>query len=352
MVQSTHTQEYLQLMSIYITRQCLISLELTNIKLLRAKKSSLINSTPVMNTPHSVVFDGHNLQFNRGDTCYQYILRETLGSRAKLDGSIKQMVYDAYNPILHQSKVIKFIVKDSIEYVPGFDELSSVDKELGIYEQLSTKDGYTDYIIPLEDYLSTNDRDINYHIMIFDKGEYDLYNFAEKMNYRLSESTLNKIFVDLLDALHFFHINGYIHGDLSPENCVYHNHRWKLIDLEMTEYCGQPRRQIRSPVPRGKIDFSSPEIINHREYDHTSDLYSLAKTMYSISTGLFLTNHTWIDQGRLAQWIDRYQPPHPMEALNESFIDLLSNMLYLDPQLRLDHDGIMDHQWFVTFRPY
>lgn len=40
------------------------------------------------------------------------------------------------------------------------------------------------------------------------------------------------LFLQILEAVEYLHVNGLVHGDLKPQNIVFHNNRWKLIDLD------------------------------------------------------------------------------------------------------------------------
>ncbi len=91
--------------------------------------------------------------------------------------------------------------------------------------------------------------------------------------------------VDLLcqvsNALSRLHAEGYIHGDLKPENVVVdHSGTAKLVDFGFACRSGTQAQSVR-----GTRDYMAPEQLNKGYLTEKTDLYNFGATMYFLLTG-------------------------------------------------------------------
>lgn len=101
---------------------------------------------------------------------------------------------------------------------------------------------------------------------------------------------LKNIIFEILDALEFIHVLGYIHGDVRPHNILLVHEgseiekpEVRVLDLGLAR---KPATLTEGHIPFSLI-YSSPEqmLQMHDIINQTSDLYSLAVTIYELLSG-------------------------------------------------------------------
>ncbi|NIM00281.1 MAG: protein kinase [Acidobacteria bacterium] len=106
-----------------------------------------------------------------------------------------------------------------------------------------------------------------------------------------------RIAVPVADAVGRAHENGITHGDLKPGNVVVGEDRVKLLDFGLAR---KERPRVSAAAASGDttvtltdsgrisgtLHYLSPEVIQGRQADHLSDIFSLGVTLYEMVTGL------------------------------------------------------------------
>ena len=107
-----------------------------------------------------------------------------------------------------------------------------------------------------------------------------------RQEHRLSVSEAIPILQGLLSALNYAHMHGVIHRDVKPSNVLIDkNGQSYLIDFGIALAIGEDRR-TRTGQTIGTPHYMSPEqIVNPKEIDHRSDVYSVGCVFYEILTG-------------------------------------------------------------------
>jgi transcriptional regulator with GAF, ATPase, and Fis domain/tetratricopeptide (TPR) repeat protein len=93
--------------------------------------------------------------------------------------------------------------------------------------------------------------------------------------------------VEALRALAFLHGQGFVHGDLKPENVLIRrapklSRRVVLLDLGFVARLGPTQP---SPPPRGTIPYMAPELFRNEPATARSDLYALGATLHAALYG-------------------------------------------------------------------
>lgn len=100
----------------------------------------------------------------------------------------------------------------------------------------------------------------------------------------LSKKISVKILLDLCDALSYMHRKQIIHRDLKPENIMVTDNgdNVKIIDFGFSD----SDSHFLGKTPAGTREFASPELLEGKEIDCRSDIYSLGKIMCLIPANL------------------------------------------------------------------
>lgn len=126
-----------------------------------------------------------------------------------------------------------------------------LDHEYKIYQILTKDLDYSNYVLSMLDYVETND---DKRMLILQKGQYSLeaaiksqstfhfvknkHNQYVKIPY-FKPKTFYPIMTQLFNILKFIHQKGIIHQDIKPDNFIYHNGTFKLIDFGLSRFSSQ-----------------------------------------------------------------------------------------------------------------
>jgi len=166
-----------------------------------------------------------------------------------------------------------------------------------------------------------------------------------------SESQVSKIIQQLLSALKHMHSMGFVHRDLKPENVLMSRLEdgqliVKLADFGLSKdfeddvlmtFCGTP-------------DYVAPEVIAGEVYTHSVDIWSLGVLTYTLLCG---TTPFGADKSseifekiRNADYNFKAPEWNNISSLSK---DIISRMLKIDPEERLDAEAYLDHPWIKEF---
>lgn len=185
----------------------------------------------------------------------------------------------------------------------------------------------------------------------------------------LSEAKARYWFRQVASGIKHLHSIGICHRDLSPENVMIHHNRCAVIDMGMclrmpytdpngaipdavTDVTrGVQRRMIKPQGTCGKLPYMSPEIyVNKEAFEGGAiDVWTAGTILFCMVTGnrSYQKPHSsdpqfyWMTRGLtilLRDWGVELSPEG---------VDLLQNMLQIDPRLRLTIDEVLAHPWFA-----
>lgn len=171
---------------------------------------------------------------------------------------------------------------------------------------------------------------------IVEKGQYSEHDAAQAVR-------------DILSALQYLHSHGIAHRDIKPENLLYETDRddsvLKLADFGLSKLLTDKHLTMNTVC--GTVGYCAPEILLHKEYDSSIDLWSLGVVTYIMLCGF---EPFWDDGGEVG--ICRkvvqgdYSFPSPWwDEVSDSAKDLITQLLSLDPKKRPTAEEALNHPW-------
>ncbi len=179
----------------------------------------------------------------------------------------------------------------------------------------------------------------------------DLFNFIQTFqNKKIPEHRVIEIFIQILDALYYIHIEKEIvHKDIKPENFLIYTEGSKLvvklIDFGFAEKITSPNQKLE--IQAGSLPYISPEMLEHAGYDTKSDMFSVGVVLFNMLTGrqpFFGRND---DERR--NCILTQEPVIPKEITNPYLIDILKGLMEKDPEKRLSVQEAKMHPWIQEY---
>ncbi|MEB3285060.1 MAG: HD domain-containing phosphohydrolase [Candidatus Sericytochromatia bacterium] len=147
----------------------------------------------------------------------------------------------------------------------------------------------------------------------------------------LPESDVRAILRQLCRALNFIHRQGFVHGDLKPENVrLRPDGVVKLMDFGLVDVVGNSHGSIR-----GTIAYMAPEVAKGGRIDQRSDIYALGALLYHLLAGRppFVSEHP-VEVLRA----HTQSPVPPLEGargpLSAEMVDMVAKMLEKEPIAR------------------
>lgn len=169
---------------------------------------------------------------------------------------------------------------------------------------------------------------------------------------RLEEKHALDIFMQMIEAIHYLHSEGFMHRDIKPENFLVHvengKHSIKLIDFGFaTDF--KPDEKLEAKV--GSINYVAPEmLIDDGFYDYKVDVWAAGICLYNMLAGKQPFADPDIE--RLTDKIknDPISFEHPaFMTVNHKIKQLILKILEKDPVQRLSAGEIKITPWISKF---
>ena len=181
----------------------------------------------------------------------------------------------------------------------------------------------------------------------------DLYDRITSLKQRkFSESSACIIMEQIFRGLLYLHKNNIVHRDIKPENIVFRNNSYDseivIIDLGMSSKItgGIHKQKFVDDRIMASSCYISPESLNGY-YNSSSDIWSAGVIMYLLLSGEHpfyersvsstLSN---IKKGNYNIYSKRW------ETISDSSKNLLSKILEINPDKRINIETILKHEWF------
>ena len=182
----------------------------------------------------------------------------------------------------------------------------------------------------------------NYYLMIEHINGGDLFDFITNNNY-LSEKKSCQFFRQLISVIEYLNELGISHRDIKPENILLDDshENIKLIDFGLSNYYTE-KKLLKSSC--GSPCYASPEMLSGKPYlGITTDLWSAGIVLYSMLVGSLPFDDLELYELYKQIKLGRFYLP---STLSLEAIDLLKNILNVNPKKRIDLEGIKAHKWF------
>lgn len=316
------------------------------------------------------------------------------------EGTYGQVIRGVVKDEKRRVVVKRNTITKEIDFMGSIRELSMLIK-LGHHPFIVSLDGIS-FNNPFDSSLSRlRDRDLRTDdlFFLFPEAAYDGDTFAHGKP-RPSFSYIKAAMVQLLLAIEFLHAKGVVHRDIKPANLLWFREGderfMRLCDFGLSMYYTKQRRNSYEVVTAG---YRAPEIFlrsYHDTYDYKSDMWSVGCVFFEM-----VSSKPFVKVGRdnphhLASAVVSQVPVPPTPATFEKlnyikvrlhpysftkyrsllnqlkltddqiksfnsasvggnlteFVDLLSNLLCVDPSRRFSATQALSHPFFKSFQDY
>ena len=256
-----------------------------------------------------------------------YIIQQTLGQGTF--GKVKLGIYLPNN----EKCAIKVLEKSRMS---GKDDQIRVKRE---FDMLS-KFNHPNVILVKEIFENISSY---FSVMEFCEGG-ELFNYIVKKK-RLSENESSFFYFQLINGLEYIHSLGIVHRDLKPENLLLtKEYLLKIIDFGLSNYFVKGQKDLLS-TPCGSPCYTSPEMVAGKKYDGTKiDIWATGIILYAMLCGYLPFEDK--DNDILFDKILECKIKYP-DFLSSESKDLISKILVVDPEKRIDIPGIKNHIFFL-----
>lgn len=164
---------------------------------------------------------------------------------------------------------------------------------------------------------------------------------------RLKERLARKFFRQLVDAVHYCHMNGVYHRDLKPENMLVSNGNLKVTDFGFSAMKDHGRLLLQTNC--GSPHYCAPEVWNGSQngYDgRKSDAFSVGVILFVLLSGHLPFSNG--NEGNVLQLVNICNVPYPEGWFSADAEDLLRKLLVADPKKRWSLSSVKRHPWFLA----
>ncbi|CAD8069265.1 unnamed protein product [Paramecium primaurelia] len=179
--------------------------------------------------------------------------------------------------------------------------------------------------------------------LVFDNyfGTEMVYRFEDLLNSQ--EPQYARIIYKLLEILSCIHSLGIIHGDIKLENIYVKSDNLMdicLANFNQAEFIDNQEKGIK-----GSEGYQSPELLNGKPYDQSIDIYAVGIIFY-----YFIYQVMPFSESQEHNDNKTGQIEFPQVRNTSYAIDLLKQMLQVEPKQRIKPNIAMNHEWFIKMK--
>ena len=261
-----------------------------------------------------------------------FIVNEYIINRKRIGKGSFSTIYKGYSTKNNEIYAIKEITIDKKQ------NKSNVKRELNVLKTLDNP-----YIVKLHDVII----DTNYNNIYFILDYYPKGDLAKFLNHKpLKEKYCRKYMKQLALGLEYLLNKDILHRDLKPQNILLTNeYNIKITDFGfakqvdknslITTLCGSPM-------------YMAPEIINKKDYDIKSDLWSVGVILYEMIYGSVPFNvSNFLELIKNINNKDITFNHKKIKPTSEC-LELMKQLLIKDPKNRITWEAFFNNKWFLN----
>lgn len=155
----------------------------------------------------------------------------------------------------------------------------------------------------------------------------------------------------VVQAFIYLRSKNVIHRDLKPENLLINEEG----NLKLADFGWATFKKGSSVV--GSTHYNSPEMLRYKMYDYKSDIWSIGVLIYELVCG----DQPFRGKGKSSKEKEkaterlikqcRIKRSKYTESISDEAMDLILQILQLDPSRRPDYEDILNHPWMVNYGP-
>ena len=271
-----------------------------------------------------------------------YILEETIGEGAFAKVKLGTHIHTGEKvaiKILNKEKLFEEALEDNLANgIEGCD-IQKIRKEINILKRLRHKN-----VIQLYEIMESKTN--LYIVMEYCEGK-ELFDYIVHNKY-LSEREACRFFQQIIDGVEYLHLSNITHRDLKPENLLLDNKkRIRISDFGLSNMSDKIDSLLETPC--GTPSYAPPEMLRGERYNGVySDIWSCGIILYTMLVGNLPCAESKEDLIYENIMTHNYYYP---ENVSDEAIDLIENMLKVDPNDRYDFEQIKSHPWFNLVEP-
>ena len=218
--------------------------------------------------------------------------------------------------------------------------LSDKEKENALNEVRILASVKSNYVVSYKEaFFDEKDRTLCIVMEFADNGDlYQKITEHKKRSIFFEESTIWRIFIQLVKGLKSLHDLNILHRDLKSANIfLYSNGEAKIGDLNVSKVTrgGLGTTQTGTPY------YASPEVWNDFPYDNKSDIWSLGCVLYEMIT--LRPPFRATDMEGLYKKVTKGQYSKIPEIFSSDLSQIIQFLLQVNPKLRPNCDQILNH---------
>ncbi|CAI5472662.1 unnamed protein product [Closterium sp. Yama58-4] len=205
----------------------------------------------------------------------------------------------------------------------------------------------------------------------------DLFGLLAEHPRGLDERTVARIFAQVARAVQWCHDHRVVHRDIKPENILISRRQSALPDTADADAAaaaaGEAEYDVRLgdfglayQLPRdkcivglaGSAPYEAPEVLARAPYGCEADVWSLGVLLYALLSASWPAFRAGEQKLVPAEdfgyfpWRKNARADGGKREVSWAAKDLICRMMTVDPQERIDIDGILEHPWLVRYETH
>uniref|UniRef100_A0A7S3CVH6 Mitogen-activated protein kinase n=1 Tax=Palpitomonas bilix TaxID=652834 RepID=A0A7S3CVH6_9EUKA len=164
---------------------------------------------------------------------------------------------------------------------------------------------------------------------------------------KYSENDAAKVMVDIIKGIQYLHHRDIVHRDLKPENLLYKD-KSEEATLMIADFgfARVKERQSQLETICGSPIYVAPEVLKKTGYGKSCDMWSIGVILYILLCGYPPFHGQSVpDTLKLVKRGEYSFPPEDWDKISPSAINLIKQLLVVNPLKRLTIDEVAKHRW-------